>query len=127
MVDETDNEEKNETENDAKLKVLPPVPAPAGATSVPAKNPPKAPEKTADRPHTITIGLGLLGLLSPLVAFVALYISIQSLRTNVRSLEIGQRAYVSPEPPATLRPVRAAFFALPAIQSSGATSPRATA
>src|SRR5436305_1227167 len=71
------------------------VPAPAGALVVPPNNPGTATEKSADKPHKITIGLGLLGLLSPIVAVIALYISIQALRTNEHSLEIGQRAYVS--------------------------------
>jgi hypothetical protein len=48
--------------------------------------------KTADRPHPITI---CLGLLSPALALIALWFSWQSLKTSNRSLEIGQRAYVS--------------------------------
>ncbi len=77
----------------------PAAPAPAtprsSATTVAPNNPKPAGEKTADKPHPITIRLGLLGLLSPLVAVLALYISVQALRTNERSLAIGQRAYVS--------------------------------
>jgi hypothetical protein len=55
--------------------------------------PQEAPKhKSADRPHRITIALGVF---SPLLAAVALYISLTSLHTSERSLEIGQRAYIS--------------------------------
>lgn len=47
--------------------------------------------KTADRPHPITITLGLL---SPVLALVATIISLQSLSTSRQSLRVGQRAYV---------------------------------
>jgi hypothetical protein len=48
--------------------------------------------KTADRPHWITI---CLGLLSPALALIALWFSLQSLKISDRSLVIGQQAYVS--------------------------------
>jgi hypothetical protein len=48
--------------------------------------------RTADRPHWITI---CLGLLSPTLALIALWFSWQSLKTSNRTLEIGQQAYVS--------------------------------
>ena len=54
---------------------------------MPAKN--KSPAKTADRPHVITV---LLGLLSPSLAIVALYVSQQAMK-------VGQRAYLSIEEP----------------------------
>jgi len=63
--------------------------------ALPSISPPasqKLVQKIADRPHWITM---ILGLLSPLLAAVALVISLQSLRTSERSLEVGQRAYVS--------------------------------
>jgi hypothetical protein len=54
--------------------------------------------KTADRPHNLTL---LIGLFSPLVAVVALTISLSSLNTSERSLalaeknmKIAQRGYV---------------------------------
>jgi len=56
--------------------------------SVPALPPP---HKTADRPHWITI---LLGLTSPLLACVAVVISIRSVRTAQQAMRIGQRAYL---------------------------------
>lgn len=49
-------------------------------------------EKTADRPHRITI---YLGLLSPTLAVFAVFISFLTLRTNQRSMRVGQRAYLS--------------------------------
>lgn len=52
------------------------------------------PRKTADRPHNLTL---LLGLLSPLLALVATSISLVSLRTSREALEIGQRAYLATE------------------------------
>jgi hypothetical protein len=45
----------------------------------------------APRPHWITIGLGLV---SPLLAVLALVMSIKSLNTSKDSLRIGQRAYL---------------------------------
>ena len=51
-----------------------------------------APAKVADRPHWITIALGLL---SPLVAVVAVWIASQSLKTNQQSMKVGQRAYLT--------------------------------
>jgi hypothetical protein len=55
-------------------------------------------KKTTDRPHWITI---CLGLLSPMLAVLALYMSVQSLKTSRDSLEIGQRAYIHGEIVAT--------------------------
>jgi hypothetical protein len=49
-------------------------------------------KKVADRPHWITV---VLGLVSPLLAGVALIISLESLHTSERTLEVGQRAYVA--------------------------------
>jgi hypothetical protein len=51
-------------------------------------------KKSADRPHNLTL---LLGMLSPLLAVVATSISLMSLRTSEQALEVGQRAYLSPE------------------------------
>jgi hypothetical protein len=64
--------------------------------------PPELPKrKTADRPHNLTI---MLGLLSPMLALLALYMSIQSIKVSrqslevgQRSMEIGQRAYIHAE------------------------------
>lgn len=52
----------------------------------------KPKRKTADRPHWITI---LIGLGSPLLAGVALIISLESLKTNQQSIKVGQRAYLT--------------------------------
>lgn len=52
-----------------------------------------SPIKTADRPHPITI---LLGVLSPMLAIVALFISFDALKTSRSAMEIGQRAYLTP-------------------------------
>jgi len=49
------------------------------------------PEKTADRPHRITIALGLL---SPVLATIAVIISGITLINSQRALKISQRAYV---------------------------------
>ena len=71
---------------------------PSSAKSGPTTAEPETPDsnqgkpETADRPHWITI---CLGLLSPTLALIALWFSWQSLKTSNRSLEIGQRAYVS--------------------------------
>lgn len=78
--------------------------------------PPK--KKTADRPHWITIGIGLL---SPSLAVVGLGISLVSLRTSrestqlsQESMEIGQRAYVHADLLPTVRdePTRWAYSLL---------------
>lgn len=53
-----------------------------------------SPAKTADRPHGITIALGVM---SPALAIVAIAVSFFSLRTSQQSLKIGQRAYLSYE------------------------------
>jgi hypothetical protein len=52
----------------------------------------EVPRKVADRPHLLTL---LIGLTSPLLAVVALVISLQSLRTSETSLKVGQRAYLA--------------------------------
>jgi hypothetical protein len=49
-------------------------------------------QKTADRPHPVTIRLALL---SPLLAIVATIISLISVYTSQQAVRIGQRAYVS--------------------------------
>jgi hypothetical protein len=55
--------------------------------------------ETAPRPHWITVALGLL---SPVIGFVAFWVSLQSyktaqqaLQTSQQSLKVGQRAYLS--------------------------------
>lgn len=61
----------------------------------------KKPPDVAPRPHRITITLGLLPLLSPALALVALFFSFRSLEMSRRTLNlnaesqtIAQRAYV---------------------------------
>jgi hypothetical protein len=49
-------------------------------------------QRVADKPHPITI---LIGLISPALAITATIISVLSLRTSQESLRIGQRAYLS--------------------------------
>jgi hypothetical protein len=52
-----------------------------------------SPEKrTADRPHKITI---VIGVLSPLLAIAAVTISLQGVKTSRTAMEVGQRAYLS--------------------------------
>lgn len=92
-----DQQSENKKEN---VPAAPSPAAPAGAqipqaSATSPSTAPKAAEKIADHPHPITIRLGLIGLVSPLVAVLALYISVRALHINERSLEIGQRAYVS--------------------------------
>jgi hypothetical protein len=54
---------------------------------------PRSPQKeVAARPHWITI---CLGLLSPLIAIVAVWIAIRSLGTNQQAMKVGQRAYLT--------------------------------
>jgi hypothetical protein len=48
--------------------------------------------EVAARPHWITI---CLGLLSPLIAIVAVWIAIRSLGTNQQAMKVGQRAYLT--------------------------------
>jgi hypothetical protein len=48
--------------------------------------------KTADRPHRLTIGLGLL---SPLLAIAAVGVSYLGLRTSENAMKTGQRAYLA--------------------------------
>jgi hypothetical protein len=52
-------------------------------------------QKTADRPHNLTV---VIGLLSPTLAIVALLLSWRSLETSRQSIKISQRAYLSSEP-----------------------------
>lgn len=49
-----------------------------------------SPSKTADRPHPITIALGLL---SPLLALVSLGVSFYVFRDSQKSMQAAQRAY----------------------------------
>jgi hypothetical protein len=51
-----------------------------------------APVKTADRPHKLTLAIGVG---APLIAVVAVAVSLASLRTNERAMKVGQRAYLS--------------------------------
>ena len=52
----------------------------------------RTPEKVADRPHAITVWLGLI---SPAIALVALLVAFGSLWTSQRSMKVGQRAYLT--------------------------------
>ena len=49
------------------------------------------PVKTADRPHNITITLGLL---SPLLALISVGVSLYVFRDSQRSMRVAQRAYL---------------------------------
>ena len=49
-------------------------------------------KKIADRPHKITI---VIGVLSPLLAVAAVAISLQGVKTSRTAMEVGQRAYLS--------------------------------
>jgi hypothetical protein len=51
--------------------------------------------KTADRPHWITI---VIGILSPSLAAVAVAVSMISLNENQHAFKVGQRAYVTVSP-----------------------------
>lgn len=51
-----------------------------------------SPQKTADRPHRITI---LLGLLSPVLALLSLGVSFYVFHDSQRSMKVAQRAYPS--------------------------------
>ena len=51
--------------------------------------------KTADRPHWVTIAIGVL---SPSLAVIAVGISIISLNVSQRAFQVGQRAYVTVSP-----------------------------
>lgn len=55
---------------------------------------PTSPTRVADRPHWITI---LLGVFSPSIAIVALFVAWGSLRTSERSMKVSQRAYLGYE------------------------------
>src|SRR4051812_40114532 len=48
-------------------------------------------QKTADRPHWISI---LIGIVSPTVGIVALVISLQSLKISQQAMKVGQRGYL---------------------------------
>lgn len=63
----------------------------AAAVPCPPKSPPG---KISDRPHWITI---LLGLVSPSIAIAALVIAWGSWETSQRSMKVGQRAYLEYE------------------------------
>ena len=52
----------------------------------------KATAKTADRPHPITIALGLL---SPVLALVSLGVSFYVFHDSRRSMQVAQRAYLA--------------------------------
>jgi hypothetical protein len=81
------------TENQATIvPAVASVAAPAVAPVVALPDTSQTVKKIADRPHWITI---VLGLVSPLLAGVALIISLESLHTSERTLEVGQRAYVA--------------------------------
>lgn len=61
----------------------------------------RGPERTADRPHRITV---FTSVVSTIVAFVAIFFSYQSwenseraLETSQQSLQVGQRAYLAIE------------------------------
>src|SRR5689334_9552823 len=49
-------------------------------------------ESVAPRPHGLTL---LIGLMAPLIAVVALVISLRSLNLGENSMKIGQRAYLN--------------------------------
>jgi hypothetical protein len=68
-----------------------PVP-PTNVSSEPGPKQETSPLKTADRPHRITI---LLGLLSPALALVSLGVSFYVFHDSQRSMKVGQRAYLS--------------------------------
>jgi hypothetical protein len=67
------------------------VSEPKPETDSPAAQPNVA-QQSAGRPHLITIALGLV---SPAIALVALFISFKSIRIAVDSQKIAQRAYVT--------------------------------
>jgi hypothetical protein len=50
------------------------------------------PVKTADRPHNLTV---IIGSVAPVIAVVAVLVSLASLRTNETAMKVGQRAYLS--------------------------------
>jgi hypothetical protein len=56
------------------------------------RSPVSPPEKVADKPHRITIRLGIL---SPAIAVIAAIIAILSLWNSQRSMKVGQRAYLT--------------------------------
>ena len=53
--------------------------------------PASTPEKVADRPHPITVHLGLV---SPAIAIVALLVAFLGWCTSQWSMKVGQRAYL---------------------------------
>ena len=78
-------------ENATALDHKPPdvQPQPKPTEPCPAKS--TASQRVADRPHWITI---LLGIFSPSIAFVALFVAWGSWETSQRSMKVGQRAYL---------------------------------
>lgn len=50
------------------------------------------PRKVADRPHWLTV---IIGLVSPALALVAIGISLNSLAVSERNMKVGQRAYLT--------------------------------
>ena len=61
--------------------------------AAPAPCPPTStPEKVADKPHPLTVRLGLV---SPAIAFVALLVAFLSLWTSCQAMKVGQRAYLT--------------------------------
>jgi hypothetical protein len=81
-----------------------------GALWVPDGSEQRALSKTADRPHPISIRLGLLALIPPAVATVALLVSIQSLK-------VSQRAYLmASKPTVRLERIDNALSRVPNLQ-----------
>jgi hypothetical protein len=61
--------------------------------AAPAPCPPAStPQKVADRPHPITVRLGLV---SPAIAIVSLLVAFLGWCTSQRSMKVGQRAYLT--------------------------------
>jgi hypothetical protein len=52
----------------------------------------EATKEGAPKPHRLTL---LIGLLSPMLALAAIWISYRSFQTSERSMKVGQRAYLS--------------------------------
>ncbi len=60
----------------------------------PAQQASDSPENVADRPHRLTL---LIGIMSPSLALVALIVSLVSVNIAQTSMQIGQRAYLTYE------------------------------
>src|SRR6266403_1655562 len=56
------------------------------------RSPVSASEKVADKPHRITIRIGIL---SPAIAVIATIIALLSFWNSQRSMKVGQRAYLT--------------------------------